>query len=767
MKVGGQAIDAKIIARIQELIDSNPGVSRVVLSRQICEELGWRSQNGKLKDVRCRVVLLKLHRSGAICLPEAGKFPVVKRKRGSRPGGTPREVHGPLAALQPIELVPVRSADSEESQVWNQMMEAHHYLGAGPLVGAQLRYLIRSSGNEWLGAISFSAAAWSLEPRDQWIGWSQQTREENLRAVVSNSRFLILPHVQVRYLASHVLGRVMTVLRQHWKQRYGYEPLLVETFVDAERFHGTCYRAANWIDVGCTRGRGRQDRRHQHSCSIKRIFLYPLDPETRQQLCQSKQRPGPAGRKRPAHDWAENELGQVQLGDGRLNRRLQVIARDFYARPQAQIPQACETRAKTKAAYRFFKHPDTAMDVLIEPHRTATEERIRQHRVVLAVQDTTSLNYSTHPATQDLGPIGSKPDGIIGLMVHDTLAFSVDGTPLGLLDVQCWGRDVAEFGKRHRHKKLTIEEKESNKWLVSFRRIAEVQRHCPDTVVVSVGDREADVYELFHEALQERQGPKLLIRAEQNRLLEDGQGYLCSKIAAQPVVGMQEIHVPRQGKRLPRIARLQIRFASVTLSPPRIKAHYGPLTLWAVLAEEADPPTDIQPLRWLLLTTCAVANFEDAIEKLDWYTKRWGIEIYHKTLKSGCKVEERQLGDADTIEACLAIDMVVAWRVYHLAKLGRETPDVACTVFFEEYEWKALKTFLTGYPYHDQPPTLREALRMVAGLGGFLGRKGDGEPGTKSIWLGLQRLDDIAWTYKQLVPFLRPPPSRAQQGTYG
>jgi hypothetical protein len=183
------------------------------------------------------------------------------------------------------------------------------------------------------------------------------------------------------------------------------------------------------------------------------------------------------------------------------------------------------------------------------------------------------------------------------------------------------------------------------------------------------------------------------------------------------------------------------------------------LKLWAVLAEEATPPTGIEPLSWMLLTTLQVECSAEAVEKLDWYTRRWGIEVFHKTLKSGCKVEERQLGGADTIQACLAIDMVVAWRVYHLAKLGRETPDIPCTVFVEEAEWKALLTFITKTPVVDgAPPRLREAMRMVASLGGFLGRKSDGEPGTKSLWLGLQRLDDITAAWKIFVPHLRGPP---------
>ena len=282
-------------------------------------------------------------------------------------------------------------------------------------------------------------------------------------------------------------------------------------------------------------------------------------------------------------------------------------------------------------------------------------------------------------------------------------------------------------------------------------------------MIVSVGDREADIYELFQLALENPTGPKLLVRAEQDRLLADGQGHLWPFLAQQPLAAIHEIRIPRRGSRTARDACLEIRFAKLQLNPPQAKPHLKRLTMSAVLAQEVDVPEGIEAVCWMLLTTCEVSDSSQAIEKLTWYTRRWGIEIYHRTLKSGCKIEERQLGSACRIEACLAVDMVVAWRVFYLVKLGRETPDVFCTVFFEEAEWKALCTHITKNPVPPaQPLSLREAMRMVATLGGFLGRKGDGEPGTKSIWLGLQHLDDLAAMWKFMAinyaPHLLSPP---------
>lgn len=263
------------------------------------------------------------------------------------------------------------------------------------------------------------------------------------------------------------------------------------------------------------------------SAPVKDVYVYPLQRNGRKELCAEPPKPirSPSGEAGLAQDWAEQELGEVDLGDRRLNKRLVTIAQAFYARPQANIPQACQTREETKATYRFFDHPETSMEKVLAPHMESTLDRISREEIVLAVQDTTSLNYTAHSATQNLGPIGYRLDRGIGLMFHSTLAFNRQGTPLGLLDVQCWARDAKDFGKKKRR-----------------------------------------------------------------------------------------------------------------------------------------------------------------------------------------------------------------------------------TVFFEEAEWKALVAHITRNPNpSDHPPTLREAMRMVASLGGFLGRKGDGEPGTKSLWLGLQRLDDLSSMWKLMT----------------
>jgi len=373
---------------------------------------------------------------------------------------------------------------------------------------------------------------------------------------------------------------------------------------------------------------------------------------------------------------------------------------------------------------------------------------------VLAVQDTTTLNYTAHPGTAGLGPINTKSDQAVGLILHDTMAFSSEGTPLGLLDVQCWARDPEEAGKKAKRKELPIEQKESVKWLRSYRALAEVQQLCPHTTLVSVGDREADLHELFHEAQQTPSGPKLLVRAERTRQRQveaaeaEAHEYLWEKMPAEPVAGHQEVHIPRNGARAARTAKLEVRSASVTLRPPKDK-ELADVPMWAVYAREVDSPPEVtSPLQWMLLTTVAVSSFAQAVERLRWYALRWGIEVYHRVIKSGCRIEDRQLNSADRIESCLAIDLVVAWRIYWLTKQSRETPDIPCDVVLNEDEWKVLYASVRDEPPPSEPPSLRDAVRMIAKLGGFLGRKSDGDPGTTTLWRGLVRLANIVIGYR-------------------
>lgn len=730
------------------------------LAAELCAHLNWTGPGGQPQLSVAVGVLRRLQDLKAITLRKAQAPLNLIRKsvEGTASPAQPLVQWSPksLAEAGPVELVLVRSRWSQSYQLWRQLLGQHHYLGSGPLSGHQLRYLIKGAGG-WLGALSFSAAALQLKARDCWIGWEPELRRENLPYVINNSRFLILPWVQVENLASHVLSLATSQVAEDWLEQFGYRPVLVESFVDLERYRGECYRAANWRLLGATQGRGRQDREHKAPLSKKLVFVYPLAKDAQEKLCTPpavrRLAPRPAPRPPPAApppaDWAEEEFGGKALGDKRLQRRLQIIARDFSAHSQASIPQACGDPAKTTAAYRLFDHVRVTMQSVLQGHYGATTRRAQKEKVILAVQDTTGLDYSLHPKTELLGPICDKK-GMIGMLVHETMAYNEQGTALGLIDVQCWTREPdIQRGQLERYE-LPIEQKESYKWLASWKAAVALQEQCPESTVISVGDREADIYELLAEAKKHPRA-KLLVRAEQQRRVatedpeDEGLANIWEWMASRPADGIVPLELARTAKRKARLAKFAVRFAEVQLQPPKRKPKLGALTVWVVTVTELGAPAGEEPVEWKLITTVEVKTLAQALVVIEWYTQRFQIEVFHRVLKSGCKIEERQLGNAERIEGCLAIDMVVAWRIVRLTKLGQEVPDVPCTVFFEEPQWKALVAFVTrDARVPAQAPTLREAVLMLAmSLGGFLGRKCDGHPGTEVIWKALQRLDDI------------------------
>lgn len=688
-----------------------------------------------------RVALGRLHARKLIQLARVDRS-VEGRSR--REAFEPPQLHGSIQELGKVELVEVSAKTPELSRLWNTLMHQFHPLGYQPMAGAQIRYLVHTARG-WVGALGWGAAAWSVAARDRHIGWSTQARQKNLRGVVCNWRFLILPTVRVAHLASHVLALNTRRLPEDWQRRYGYAPVLAETFIDPSRHAGTCYRAAGWQPIGSTRGRGRNDRHRRQALAPKKIYLLSLGKSWRQELCQEAPRriePRPAeGPSSP--DWTEDEWGDAAMTDRRLERRLRTLAADFYRHPQANIPQACGTRAKTKAAYRFMENAEITTESILGPHREATLRRVAAEKVVLAVQDSTAVTYGNRSATEGLGLTNNDHQEAVGFWVHSTLAFTVKGLALGLLDVQAWAREAPEQRTRQRDQQ-PIEEKESMKWLRGLERTRQCQERLATTQLVSVGDREADIYELFAQARDDGGRVKLLIRVQHKyRRLESGAS-LWEEMLRQPVAGTAAVRIGRRGPRKERTAQLAMRWADVELKPAKGKARLRPLRICCILAKEVDAPSGVEPVEWMLLTTMPVETLESAIEKLHWYAVRTLIEGFHRTLKSGCRIEKRQLLSGDRLQRCLAIDMVVGWRLQYMSRLGRDHPDQPCTTVFSDQEWQPLYAVVQQTPQlPSTPPTLQAVIRMIASLGGFLGRKSDKEPGTQTLWLGLQRLHDI------------------------
>jgi hypothetical protein len=283
-RYSGRVFGPPEIERVREIIRAHPGASRQQLSYRVCEAFDWRKPDGSLKDMSCRVALLRMHREERIELP-APRHKVNPCRSFSR--RTPQAEPEPLLAAAVHELAGLRLevVERKDSALWNEYIDRYHYLGYKPLPGAQLRYFA-FTGDRPVALLGFGAAAWKSGPRDEWIGWSRGQRHHNLPAVVNNARFLILPWVRVASLASKLLAMAARALPAHWQGRYGYRPVLLETFVEAERFTGTCYRAANWTCVGQTQGRGKLGDHRLGQVPVKTVWVYPLAKDFRAKLAR-------------------------------------------------------------------------------------------------------------------------------------------------------------------------------------------------------------------------------------------------------------------------------------------------------------------------------------------------------------------------------------------------------------------------------------------------------------------------------------------------
>ncbi len=288
-----------------------------------------------------------------------------------------------------------------------------------------------------------------------------------------------------------------------------------------------------------------------------------------------------------------DELCGIDLGDRRLNNRSRRLISSLAVDPGASINAACEGWAETHAAYQFLDNDKVTPAKLLPPHAAATLRRMQRQAVVLIPQDTTEFDATEHPP-RDAKCLNRS--WRFGFYEHVQLAITPQGLPLGVVGTESFDREPASLGTADDKRAAPIEEKESRKWLVSFRKLGEAQKRCPATPLVSVGDREADIYELFALALQDPQGPKLLVRAEQDRLLAEGHERLWERVSREEVAGFQEVRVPRRGNRPARVARLEVRFTGVILKPPQRKRGLGDLRIGAVLVREVHAPEKVEPI---------------------------------------------------------------------------------------------------------------------------------------------------------------------------
>lgn len=458
--------------------------------------------------------------------------------------------------------------------------------------------------------------------------------------------------------------------------------------------------------------------------------------------------------------WTQNEFVSVDLGDERLNKRLATISCRFAQSPLSPINHACDDWAETKAAYRFFSNEKITHQEITKSHIAATKERCREYSTVLAIQDTTYFNYSSHLGTTGLCPLGRKKGrhkdqiATVGLVMHSTLAVSTDGLPLGIIDQKIYARPqlseaIKEVKRKSHNNALAMEEKDSYRWIEAFKNTHTHFKDFPARVV-TVGDREADMYDLFHCAQELK--ASVLIRANFNRTVNRKSMYseksgeaLWNLMKKKKTQAQITVHVPEKESRPARIAKCIVTFSEFTMRPPR--NHVDPqvknrpaLLLYAIHVTEKNPPPDIDRIDWMLVTDIPLLTAEEALEKIAWYCLRWRIEILHKILKSGLKVEECRLSTSARLIRYLAVMSIVAWRIFWVTLVARVAPDASCRIFLSDFEWNILAAkFDKDKNQEQQVPTLEQSIKWIARLGGFLARKGDKQPGITHVWRGMKK----------------------------
>jgi hypothetical protein len=471
--------------------------------------------------------------------------------------------------------------------------------------------------------------------------------------------------------------------------------------------------------------------------------------------------------------WANEEVATANLGDERLDARLVTLLTALGQRPNLSLPAACGGRHELKAAYRFFDNDQVTFDNVLQPHREQSLQRVAQQKVALLAQDTTELDL-TRPEQQVKGA-GTLDGARHGILLHEMQAFTPEGVPLGTVWAEIINRTDgvkhASAMPRHERQCIPIEEKESLRWLTGMRAATAVAQQVPGVQCVCMADSEADIYELFAEPRGEHP-VHWLIRACQDRALQpdplapttDAGRLLRDQVLATAVLYEVELLIRgRQAKttaevrgrrqnRETRQAHVEVRATTVTLRPPwRPDRKLPAVTVNVVLVSEPNPPAGEPAVEWLLVTTLPIITLEQVRTVVEYYCVRWCIEILFRTLKSGCRIEQRRFEDIERVLPCLAVYLIVAWRTMFVCRMGRSCPDLDCEAIFEPAEWKAVWVTVHRKQPPQQAPRLGEMVRLIARLGGYIERK-NSEPGPQTVWVGLQRMYDLAWAWESFGP---------------
>ena len=734
MQIGLRQFDA---GTVQWLIGAvkDPDASRSSLARGLCERLGWKGSSGALAVASARKVLPRLADKLGITLPAAGPG-IPSGQAMARPSARACEVRCALEDLGAIRLVPVEEEMSRRR--WEAMIDTWHPLGWARAPGGQMLYWISSSVFGVLGAIGFSAASWHQKARDTWIGWSDDARVAHLGDIVCNHRFMLCPWVHVPNLASSVLAMASSRIVDDWQAAYGRRPLVAYTYVAPEHT-GTCYAAAGWSR--CDEPTSGMPPGKTTPGPQRGVWMKPLAPDWKAGLCAAPgkliEEPLPVYLDETA-DWVDHEYARCRHTDGRVRERIRQMGRSWLKHPGASLPVVFPDKAELKAAYRLLSNDRVTMEHILESHQAATAERCAPEKVVLAIQDTTALNYNGLEATKGLVGLvglGGPGKGVKGLMAHFGLAVNLVGRPLGVFSLD------ADF--RHDAQQ---DEKESRRWVEGLERAGELAAACRETRVITVCDREGDIWTMFRKAVTT--GAGLLVRASRGRsrrvITEDGSlEDLWDHVAGQPSLASKTIVIdacggPRSRKK--RSAKLDLRACTVTLAAPNDAGDKTATRMLAVSATETSPAHGREPLPWLLLTTEGKPSAEQAREVVAFYERRWSIETWFSVLKTGTRVEDRQLDDADDLRKCLVFDAITACHIHELNFMARTAPQIPTDEVVDRdmidclYDYLHILRVLRARAPPGHRPDIRTFVVDLARTADFNPTKHQPLPGTGKLW---------------------------------
>ena len=467
-------------------------------------------------------------------------------------------------------------------------------------------------------------------------------------------------------------------------------------------------------------------------------------------------------------DWVAKELESADLGDKRLNDRLREVLSMMAARPSKSIPAAVNGgHNETTAAYRLFDNDRTDFENILQPHIDSTYQRLSQEEVVIVAQDTTELDL-TRPKVQVQGAGPLDGNSRFGELLHPLAAFTPNGTPLGTLSAELWTRKSGPSKAKNR-KQLPIEAKESLRWLETHKHAQEIAEQYPETKVIAVADSEADIFEVIEVDKDSPSNFQWIIRGCYDRATVDDDSpesmLLRKRLGRSEVRYMKTITIRGREKKLDcdkrsrnqsresRQCEVEVRALAVTLrSPSRPDRKLSDTSVNVVWVREVDPPDGDVAVDWMMLTNMPISTKEEIDLVLAYYCVRWMIEIFFRTLKSGVRIEARRFETLERFERCLAVAMIISWRTLYTTRIGREFPDISCECVFSEDEWQPVYKLVLQEDPPAKPPTLRNMIRLIARLGGYIDRARDDDPGPDTTMRGMERLHDISACWLSFGP---------------